>query len=360
MRFNQRGTYRGAIKLLVPVLALALVAGACSSNKPGGVEGGGGKTGGAASELTGAGATFPAPLYQRWAEEYQKKANVKINYQAIGSGGGIQQITAKTVDFGASDAPMKDEELAKAAGILHIPMVFGSVVVTYNQPGLTGFKLSPDTLAGIFLGNIKTWNDPKIAADNAGAKLPSKPIRVVHRSEGSGTTNTFTSYLTAVNAEWKTKIGKGKEVKWPAGELGGKGNDGVAATIKQTPGSIGYVELAYAKQSSLPVTSIKNKAGQFIEPTLESTSAAAVGATIPADLRFSIVNAAGEGAYPICSATWLLVYQKQTDKKKGETLVKYLKWTLTEGQSYAKELLYAPLPPALIAKALAKVASITF
>jgi phosphate transport system substrate-binding protein len=344
--------------VVVGVLALALVAGACGKTKPVTPSGGGGPQ---AKELTGAGATFPAPLYSKWASSYETLTKVKINYQAIGSGGGIQQITAKTVDFGASDAPMKDDELAKAPGILHIPTVFGAVVITYNVTGVsTGLKLTPEAIAGIFLGKITKWNDPAIASENAGVTLPATAITPVHRSDGSGTTNIFTSYLTAVNAEWKTKIGAGKEVAWPKGQLGGKGNDGVTSNVKLKDGRVGYVELVYAKQNGLPYANVKNASGAFIEPSLASITAAASTATVPDDLRFSIVNSPGADAYPISGATWLLVYKEQTDEAKGRALVNFLWWATHAGQSEAPSLVYATLPTSLVAKAEDKIKSITF
>ena len=346
---------RFASSVVGAAVALSLVASACGSSKPVTT-----KKGAQASELTGAGATFPAPLYQQWGTEYQQENSVKINYQAIGSGGGIQQITSKTVDFGASDAPMKDEELAKAPGILHIPTVFGAVVVTYNLSGVTApLKLTPDAVAGIFLGKIKKWNDAAIATENSGVTLPDQAISVVHRSDGSGTTSIFTSYLTAANEEWKSKVGAGKEVVWPVG-LGGKGNDGVTALVKQTPGAAGYVELVYATQNSLPTASIKNSSGAFVAPTLKSVTAAASAATIPDDLRFSIVNEPGAEAYPISGATWLLVYQAQADEQKGRALVYFLWWAIHDGQKDAEPLSYATLPSTLVKKAEAKIRSITY
>ena len=335
-------------------IAVALVTGACSTKVV--------TTGTSdAKTLTGAGATFPAPLYQRWGDEYNKSASVQINYQAIGSGGGVQQITAKTVDFGASDAPMKDSELAAAGGkILHIPTVFGAVVVTYNLSGAPDhLKMTPDVIAGIFLGDIKTWNDAALKALNPGVTLPSTKISVVHRSDGSGTTNIFTSYLTKANAKWSSKVGAGKEVEWKVG-LGGKGNDGVSALVKQTPGGVGYVELAFAKKNSLPTASVKNKSGKFVEPSLESITAAAASAVVPDDLRFSIVDAPGDASYPISGATWLLVYQQQTDKAKGTTLVKFLWWAIHDGETFANPLFYATLPAALVTKAEIAIKSITF
>ncbi|MGH2704633.1 MAG: phosphate ABC transporter substrate-binding protein PstS [Actinomycetota bacterium] len=316
---------------------------------------------GAATALTGAGATFPAPLYQKWAEEYLKKTGVKVNYQSIGSGGGIQQITAQTVDFGASDAPMKDEELAKAPGaIFHIPTVFGAVVVSYNIPSLrTPIKLTGQNVADIFLGKVTRWNDASIAGNNSGANLPSDDITVVHRSDGSGTTDIFTGYLTSASPEWASKVGKGKEVAWPTG-LGGKGNEGVTALVKQTPGSVGYIELAYAKQNSLPAASIKNKEGSFVAPDLRSITAAAAAAQPPDDLRFSLVNQPGAGSYPIAGATWLLVYKEQADQAKGKALVDFLWWAVHDAQKFASALLYAPVPKGLVEKTEAKIQEITY
>ncbi len=318
---------------------------------------------GSARELTGAGATFPYPLYSKWLDVYEKKSGVKINYQSIGSGGGIKQMTERTVDFGASDAPMTDEQLKTAgADVLHIPTVIGAVVVTYNLAGVeTGLKLTPETLSGIFLGTIKKWNDSKIVADNPTAKLPDGDVAVVHRSDGSGTTNIFTDYLSEVSPDWKSKVGKGTSVNWPVG-IGAKGNEGVAGQVKQTPGSIGYVELAYAVQNKLPYAFMKNQAGQFVEPSLESTTAAAAGAAskMPEDLRVSIVNAPGEKSYPISGYTYLLAYKDQQDGAKGKALVDFLWWGIHDGEQYAKDLLYAPLPAEVVSKAEAKIKAITF
>jgi len=351
--------------LMLPALGLVgvLTLGACSS-KPvtpsdQKTSTGGGPVQGAAKELTGAGATFPAPLYQQWGAEFKKQFGISINYQSIGSGGGVQQITAKTVDFGASDAPMKDAELAAAPGILHIPTVFGAVVAAYNLEGVKGLKLTPETLASLFLGKIRKWDDPALAKDNPGLKLPSTDITVVHRSDGSGTTNIFTEYLTKANPEWSTKVGKGKEVAWPVG-LGGKGNEGVTALVKQTPGAIGYVELAYAAQNAMSFASIQNSSGTFVTASLKSVTQAAGSATVPDDLRFSIVDSAGKSAYPISGATWLLVYKEQTDEAKGKALVQFLNWSVRDGQKFASDLLYAPLPAALVKQAGSKISSMTF
>jgi phosphate transport system substrate-binding protein len=314
--------------------------------------------------LTGAGATFPAPLYSKWFDSYATKTGVKINYQSIGSGGGIRQLSEQTVDFGASDAPMSDAELARAKGgpVLHIPTVLGAVVIIYNLPQVsTGLKLSGDVVAAIFQGQITKWNDPRIASLNAGVTLPATDILVVHRSDGSGTTYVFSDYLASVSPAWATKPGKGKELQWPVG-LGGKGNEGVTGQVKQTPGAIGYAELAYATQNKLPMASIRNAEGEFVAPAIESITAAAAGAAgkLPpgTDYRVSIVNAPGKGVYPISSFTWILAYQKQADAEKGKKLKDFLVWALSEGQGMAAGLDYAPLPDAVRTALAAKVASI--
>jgi phosphate transport system substrate-binding protein len=304
-----------------------------------------GATASAQMMINGAGATFPYPIYSKWFDEYAKiDPSVRFNYQSIGSGGGQKQILAQTVDFGASDGPMSDDNLAKAPGkILHIPTVAGAVVLTYNLSGNPSLKLDGDTIAGIYLGQIKKWNDPKIAALNPGAKLPDQDIVVVHRSDGSGTTYIYTDYLSKVSGEWKQKAGNNTSVNWPAG-IGGKGNEGVSGQVKQTPGAIGYVELIYALQNKMPYADVKNAAGQFIKPTIESVTAALATANIPDDFRFSMTNAPGNDAYPIAGATWLLVYQQQKDPAKGKKLVEFLKWALTKGEGMVKDLNYAPLP----------------
>jgi phosphate transport system substrate-binding protein len=300
--------------------------------------------------INGAGATFPFPLYSKWFSDYNKlHADLKFNYQSIGSGGGIKQITERTVDFGASDAPLSDEQLAKAAGLVHIPTVMGAVVVTYNLPGTPAIKLSPDALAAIYLGKIQKWNDPALASINPGVKLPDTAIAVVHRSDGSGTSAIFTDYLSKVSPEWSTKVGHATSVKWPTG-LGGKGNEGVTGLVKQTPGAIGYVELAYAKQNKLPTASLKNHDGNFVEPTIASTSSAASGVDVPADYRVSITDAKGKDAYPIASFTYILVYKDQKDAPKGEALVKFLWWAIHDGQKAAPALDYAPLPATVVKK----------
>jgi phosphate transport system substrate-binding protein len=297
--------------------------------------------------ITGAGATFPFPLYSKWFSDYNKlQPDIRFNYQSIGSGGGIQQFTAGTVDFGASDAPMSDAELAKVPDAVHIPTVLGAVVVTYNAP-FTGLKLTPALLADIFLGKITKWNDPALARVNPEIKLPDVAITVVRRSDGSGTTYVFTDYLTKISTEWKEKAGTGKSVSWPVG-LGGKGNEGVTGLIKQTPGSIGYVELAYANQNKLPVTALQNKEGNFVLPTLETTSAAAAGVTLPADYRVSVTDPPGKNAYPIASFTYLLVHRDAKDKAKGDAMVNFLWWAVHAGQALAIPLDYAPLPQAVV------------
>jgi phosphate transport system substrate-binding protein len=306
--------------------------------------------------INGAGATFPYPIYSKWFDEYANvDPSVRFNYQSIGSGGGQKQIMAQTVDFGASDGPMSDDNLSKAPGkLLHIPTVAGAVVITYNLEGNPALKLDADTIAGIYLGTIKKWNDPTIAATNPGTKLPDKDIVVVHRSDGSGTTFIFTDYLSKVSSEWKSKAGTNTSVSWPAG-IGGKGNEGVSGQVKQTPGAIGYVELIYAIQNKMPYADIKNSVGEFAKPTLDSVTAALATANIPDDFRFSMTNAPGKGAYPIAGATWLLVYQQQKDATKGKKLVEFLKWALTKGEAMAKDLDYASLPESVQQRVLKRI-----
>ncbi len=303
--------------------------------------------------INGAGSSFDNPAFMMWKDAYSKHdKDVQINYQSVGSGAGIKQLTSQTVDFGASDAPMTDEAMKAAPGkILHIPVVAGAVAVTYNIPGSPKLKLDESTLAGIYLGEITKWNDAKIASLNEGVKLPDTSIIVVHRSDGSGTSFIFTDYLSTVNKEWAAKVGKNTSVNWPAG-VGGKGNEGVAGQVKQLPGAIGYVELAYAKQNKLPVADLKNAAGKFVAPSPESVSEAMATATIPDDFRFSMVNAPGEGSYPIAGASWVLLYEKQSDAKKGKILVNFLKWCVTEGQKMSPQLDYAPLPDSVQQRAV--------
>jgi len=311
--------------------------------------------------INGAGATFPYPIYSKWFDDYVKiDPSVRFNYQSIGSGGGQKQILAQTVDFGASDGPMSDENLAKApAKLLHIPTVAGAVVVTYNLPGAPTLKLDGPTIADIYQGKITAWNDRRIASLNPGLKLPSSDLVVVHRSDPSGTSYIFTDYLSSISKDWETHVGRNTSVKWPAG-LGNKGNEGVAGQVKQLPGTIGYVELAYAHQNKLPVAEIKNATGAFVVPSVESVTEALATAKIPDDFRFSMVNPPGEKAYPISGATWLLVYEQQKDATKGKKLVEFLEWALSKGEAMAATLDYAPLPPALEAKVLERVKTIKY
>ncbi len=316
-------------------------------------------------DLNGAGATFPYPIYSKWFSDYAAKTGIKINYQSIGSGGGIRQLSEQTVDFGASDSPMSDEEMAKAKGgpILHFPTVMGADVITYNLPSVTTpLKFTPDLIAAIFLGTVKKWNDTRIASLNPGVSLPNQDILVVHRSDGSGTTYIFTDYLTTAAPAWKS-VGKGKEVKWPIG-IGAKGNEGVSGQVKQTPGAIGYVELAYAKQNNLPIAAVRNKSGQFVAASVPAVTAAAAGVakSLPAntDYRLSIIDAPGADAYPISSFTWILVYQHQADATKGKKLVDFLNWALTDGEAEASSLDYAPLPAEMASRLKQRLATIDY
>ncbi len=327
---------------------------------------------GEARTLNGAGATFPVPLYTRWFSEYGKLTGVKINYQGVGSGGGIKGISDQTIDFGASDGAMTDEQLkaAKGGAVLHIPMALGGVVVVYNIPEVsTPLKFTPETLSLIFLGDqgadpdkkidpLLKWNDPRLVEDNPQLKDVDKAIFVVHRSDGSGTTSIFTSYLSAVSETWAKNVGAANSVKWPVG-LGGKGNAGVAANIKQAAYTIGYVEQAYAVQANLQTGVVKNKAGKFVASSAETVSAAAAGVTLPADLRVKIVNADGDNAYPISGFTWILVYENQTDPAKALALVRVLWWATHDGQKYNADLGYAPLPLGAIKADEAQIARIT-
>lgn len=316
-------------------------------------------------KLNGAGATFPYVIYSKWFDIYHQKTGIEFNYQSIGSGGGIKQVIEGTVDFGATDGPMSAEQLQdvmkkQGTEVLHIPTVMGAVVVTYNLPSVgIGLKLTPDVIAGIFLGEITNWSDPRITSINADKNLPDQPIIVAHRSDGSGTTFIFTDYLTKVSKTWQEKVGRGTSVNWPVG-LGGKGNEGVAGLVKQSDGAIGYVELAYAVKNNLPYAWIKNKAGNFVEPTFEAVTAAAAGSlkNMPEDLRVSITDAEGKNAYPISGFTWLLVYKNMKDREKAEAMVKFLKWAMSEGQTYAKDLYYAPLPKEVIKLCEKKIALI--
>jgi phosphate transport system substrate-binding protein len=315
-----------------------------------------------AQNINAAGATFPYPIYSKWFDEYHKlHPNVQINYQSIGSGGGIRQLLDKTVDFGASDGPMTDEQLQQAGfKILHFPTVLGAAVPSYNIPGITGeLKFTPEALAGIFLGKVTKWNDPAIAGANPGVKLPADDIVVIHRSDGSGTTYIWTDYLSKVSTEWQSKVGKNTSVNWPVG-LGGKGNEGVAGLLKQTPDSIGYVELIYAIQNSLPYGTVKNSAGEFIKASLAGVSAAAAGAakSMPEDFRVSITNPPGKDAYPISSFTWLLIPAQIQDSAKKAAIKDFLGWMLTSGQQFSEPLAYAKLPKEVVAKEQKAVALI--
>jgi phosphate transport system substrate-binding protein len=312
--------------------------------------------------LNGAGATFPYPIYSKWFDEYHKiNPDIQINYQSIGSGGGIRQVQAGTVDFGATDGPMSDEQLAQAkVKVLHFPTVLGAVVPTYNIPGVAQeLKFTPEALAGIFLGTITKWNDTEIARANPGVKLPGEDIVVVHRSDGSGTTYVWTDFLCKVSPEWKTKVGKNTSVNWPVG-LGGKGNEGVSGLVKQTPNSLGYVELIYAIQNKLPYGRVRNSAGAFVEADLASVTAAAAAAAkdMPEDFRVSITNPAGKGAYPISSFTWLLVPTSIEDANKRKIIVDFLRWMLTDGQKRATPLSYASLPKEVVAQELKAISRI--
>ena len=340
-RARPTATVRGAFSLAIGILALAGLS--ITAIAPA-----------RAQDLTGAGSTFANPLYQRWSADYAAKTGVKVNYQSIGSGGGIRQFSEMTVDFGGTDGPMTDDELSKAKGgaVLHVPVAMGAVLAVYNLPGVTrALRMSPAVIADIFLGKITKWNDGRLGALNKGVTLPNADILVVHRSDGSGTTYIWTDYLTSVSPEWAKSIGRGKDVKWPVG-LGGKGNEGVAGQVKQLPGSIGYVELAYARQNKLEYAVVQNAAGKFVSPTIESVTAAAtaIAKGLPAttDYRISIINAPGKEAYPISSMTWALIYVNQADAAKGKKLLDFLHFGLTEGQKSAAALDYAPLPRMLV------------
>lgn len=323
---------------LVPMIAMAFLVVSCGLAT-------------AVESLDAAGATFPYPLYSKWFDVYKKTADVSISYQAIGSGGGIRQLKGGLVDIGASDAPLSPQEAKDMPGeVLTIPTVAGAVAIVYNLPGVEkGLKLTPDVIANLFLGNIKRWNDKRIASLNPGLDLPNLPVAVVHRSDGSGTSFIFTSYLSAVSRAWAVRVGAGKSLDWPAG-IGGKGNEGVAGVVKQTPGGVGYVELSYATQNRLPYAHVKNRAGKFIEPTLASTTAAAAGfeKAMQKDLTVLIVNAPGETAYPIAGFTYLMVYRNQKSATRGQAVAEFLWWAIHDGQKYAPALQYSPLPEGLV------------
>jgi phosphate transport system substrate-binding protein len=339
---------------IIPTLAaMAMLAIACGKSETP-VGGSSNSTSGSAQTLTinGAGATFPYPIYSKWFAEYGKTHPlVQINYQSIGSGGGIKQLSSKTVFFGATDGPMNEEQIKNAPGpIVHLPTVAGGVVPIYNVPGVTvPLNFTGAALAGIYLGTIKKWNDPAIRSANPGVTLPDTEIAVVHRSDGSGTTYIFVDYLSKVSPEFKTKVGVATSVSWPVG-VGAKGNEGVSGLVKQTPGAVGYVELIYATQNNIAYGAVQNKAGKFVTASLDSVTAAAAGVTVPDDFRVSITNADGEAAYPISSFTWILLYERSDDKERSKVMVDFMKWALTDGQQFAGPLGYAPLPKAVVDK----------
>ena len=318
---------------------------------------------GSAKELIGAGATFPFPLYSKMFDEYHKEKGIQVNYQSIGSGGGIKQLENKTVDFGASDAPLSDEEMKAMPGpVIHIPTCLGAVMITYNLTGSPKLKLTPDVIADIFLGKITKWNDKRLTSLNPTAKLPNLDITVIHRSDGSGTTYVFSDYLSKVSSVWKTKPGTGKALDWPVG-IGAKGNEGVGGMVKQTPGSIGYVELAYVIQTHIPSALVKNKSGNFIEASLKSISASAA-VTLPADLRVSLTNTEAKDGYPITSFTYILLYEKQAygdrTMEKAKGTIELVNWMITKGQQFAEPLLYAPLPKKAAESAMSRLKLVTF
>jgi len=342
----------GSMAVALSVLA-ALLASACGGGQPADTAA---APQGAVLVINGAGATFPYPIYSKWFDEYHKSnPQTQINYQSIGSGGGIRQVSNQTVFFGATDGPMTEEQLKAAPGaLLHFPIVLGADVPVYNLPGLSAeLKFTGPLLADIFLGKVKKWNDPAIAKVNAGVTLPDTDITVVHRSDGSGTTYIWVDYLSKVSPEWKEKVGVATSVNWPAG-VGGKGNEGVAGLVSQTPGSIGYVELIYALQNKILFGAVQNASGEFVKATTDSVTAAAAAAaaSMPADFRVSITDAAGAGAYPVSSFTWLLLYEDPKDKAQSKAMVDFMKWALTDGQQFASQLGYAPLPQDVVKQEL--------
>jgi phosphate transport system substrate-binding protein len=345
------------------VLVTALVALACSGQKLG--QGTSAPSSGGSLQLQGSGATFPKPIYEKWVNEFgNANPNIRIDYQATGSGAGQKAVLAQTADFGASDDPMSDEDLRSASSeILHIPTVLGAVVLTYNVPGVDqSLKLSGQTIADIYLGNIKKWNDPRLAKDNPNVTLPDADILPVYRADSSGTSAVFTDFLSKTSPEWKTKVGMNKQPSWITGVgVGAKGNDGVMGQVKQTPNSIGYVELTFAKANTLPAAQIRNRAGEFVEASIDTVKAAAAGsvANMPADLRTQITDAQGAGVYPISSYTYILVYKEQPDTAKGKALVDFLWWALHDGEKFAADLHYAPLPDEVTKMVEAKIISMT-
>jgi phosphate transport system substrate-binding protein len=350
--------------LLAPLVAFTLGLAACAPQQQAppttpGQQGAQPSAGGQSASLTGAGASFPAPLYQRWFSEYNKQnPNVQVAYQSVGSGAGVEQFTQGTVDFGASDVAMTDEQIAKVnRGVVQLPMTAGSIVLAYNLPDVQGLRLSRQTYTNIFLGNITRWNDPAIAKDNPNVELPDQEITVVHRSDGSGTTGVFTEHLSAISPEWEQKVGSGKTVSWPRG-IGAKGNEGVTAQIQQTQGSMGYIEYGYAKLQDIPVATLENQSGNFVEPS-EETASNALGATeLPENLVATLPDPEGENSYPIVTYTWILAYQQYPDANKGQALKDVLNWSLTEGQNLAPELGYIALPDNVVQKVKAAVETI--
>ena len=348
--------------LLAPILALSLGLTACgggSDTTTDDAASDGGVAGGESVSLTGAGASFPAPIYQRWFSEYNKEnPNIQVSYQSVGSGAGVEQFIQQTVDFGASDVAMKDEEIEQVErGVALLPMTAGSIVLAYNLPGIEELRLSRDVYTDILLGNITQWNDPAIAALNPDVDLPNSNITVVHRSDGSGTTGVFTKHLAAISPEWSEQVGEGKTVEWPVG-VGAKGNEGVTAQILQTEGSLGYIEYGYAKQQDIPVASLENQAGNYVAPSSESASNALGAATLPDNLRAFVSDPEGEDSYPIVTYTWLLAYENYDDPQKVEALKDVVNWSLTDGQDYAEELGYIPLPDNVVEKVQAKLDTI--
>jgi phosphate transport system substrate-binding protein len=344
-------------KAVMALTLLAAVAG-CAPKEPS--SGAQSAAAGPTVTINGAGATFPYPIYSKWFDDFHKKnANVNVNYQSIGSGGGIKQLTAQTVFFGASDMPMTDAQLKSAPGpILHFPIVLGGVVPVYNvETGGKALQFSGALLADIYLGRITKWNDPAIAKVNPAVTLPATDIAVVHRSDGSGTTFIFCDFLSKTSADFKQKVGASTSVQWPAG-VGAKGNEGVSGLVKQTPGAIGYVELIYALQNKIPFGAVQNKSGAFVTASLDSVTAAAAGVQMPDDFRVSITNADGAGAYPIASFTWMLLYQNSSDKQRAKIMVDLMKWALTDGQSETQALGYAPLPKPVVDRELQALAKI--
>ena len=353
--------------LLAPVLALSIGLASCGGSDTattdldtteGGNETTAVSSGGSVS-LTGAGASFPAPLYQRWFSEYNKQnPNVQVTYQSVGSGAGVEQFLQQTVDFGASDVAMTDEEMAEVdKGVVLLPMTAGSIVLAYNLPGVEELRLSRQVYTDILLGNITQWNDPGIAEINPDVELPDSEITVVHRSDGSGTTGVFTQHLAAISPEWEQQVGSGKTVEWPTG-IGAKGNEGVTAQILQTDGSLGYVEYGYAKQQDIPVASLENQSGNYIAPSTESAAQALSATTLPENLRAFVTDPEGEDSYPIVTYTWLLAYESYDDPEKLNGLKEVINWSLTDGQAYAEELGYVPLPDNVVTKVEAALSKI--